>query len=166
MARENGKKARKRPRYFYLDGELHKVLTVNRGRDFVITWNYPQAKRKMYVWSDVQKRKQRAMTITEVAQLVNRHRMTIDEYIREGWIKSPQRTYNIETRRLGKHMFSEDDVMDLHDFMSERILHHGRRMHNDNLPSKAELRALVREGRVLYARDEYGDEVPMWKERV
>jgi DNA-binding transcriptional MerR regulator len=110
----------------------------------------------MYVWTDVQRRMQQAFSITEAAAIFNKHRMTIDEYIREGMIKAPQRTYNIENNSPGKYMFSEDDMLDLHEFIVERRGNHAM--------NRQEIEALVRSNRMLYTEVD-GQLVPVWKER-
>lgn len=50
-------------------------------------WNYNQSKRVGYSWSDAKKSLQHAYTINETADLLNRHRNRILEYIDEGHVK-------------------------------------------------------------------------------
>lgn len=167
------RKKRRKIRYFYLDTgdglRLHKVLHVNRGGDIVTAWSYSEHKRKAYVWSDVQKMMQNAYTITEVAEMIGRHRMRVDSYIREGHIRKPQRIYEIFTGTPGKYLFSEDDVLDLHEYLT--TVHRGR-PRNDGLittnrvPNRDEMRALVHQGTVLYTTDKDGNFVPIWKEQI
>lgn len=171
---ETARKAKKRRlRYFYIkvegDLHLHKVLFVNRAQDLVWAWDYVEHGRRMYVFSDVLKTMQHAFSVTEVAEILGRHRMTIDGYIREEKIQAPQRIYDLEGRTPGKYFFSEDDVLGLHDYLSEKHIGNPRK---DGLTSnklkmnKSELRALVQQGQVLYTTDEKGNFVPIWKEQV
>lgn len=173
MAGKVGKAPRRRIRYFYVKVEgiphLHKVLYVNRSSDLVWAWDYTEDKRVMYVWSDVRKTMQHAYSITEVANLLGMHRMTIDSYIRDGKIKTPQRIYRLENKTPGRYMFSEDDILDMHQYMSE--VHRGRPRKDGMIKSQvkinaSELRTLVQQGQVLYTTDEQGQFVPIWKEQV
>lgn len=125
----------------------------------MVAWNYPEKRRKMYVWSDCQRRMQKAFTITQVAELLNKHRMTIDEYVREGWVRTPQRTYRLETGAPGKFMFSEDEVLELYEFALERA------KSSKDMMSMSEMEALVRRGQMLYTKTEDGELVPLWKEK-
>jgi len=102
--------------------------------------------------------------------MVNRHRMTIDSYIREGHIRTPQRVYSLNERRTPRQfLFSEDDVLELHDYMV--TLHRGR-PRNDGLvisqdmPTRAELQALMRNGTMYHIQDSDGNFIPVWREKL
>lgn len=166
--RRKGKKRRK-VRYFYVNGHLHKVLSVHRGQDLMTAWDYIDGQRKMYVLSDVRKRMQNAFTITEVAEMLQRHRMTIDGYIRDGMVRTPQRSYNLFTKRPGKFWLSEDDVLDMHEYMM--TLHRGAPrkdglITSSRLPDRASIKALVKQDVILYTQDDEGRFIPIWKEQV
>jgi hypothetical protein len=156
---------RKRIRQFYLNGNLHKVLHVNRPSDIVTTFDYAEGKVKTYPWSHVKRQRQNAYTIKEAAELVGRHRDRLVKYMVAGSIEIPQREYNIETGRLGRYFFSEDDMMDLRDYMA--TLHQGRprkdgKVTNSRLPTREELRTSMKTGKVLYMKE--GEEfVPVWR---
>lgn len=170
MAKPTREVPKRKFRYFYIDGRLHKVLHVNRPEDIVNAWDYPERKRKTYIWSDVQRRMQQAFTISEVAKIVGRHRLIIDHYIRDGHIPAPQRIYSIDGKFTpGKYMFSEDDVLKLHDFML--TVHRGRPrkdglITNAAMPSRSELRAIIKSRVLLYIKNEDGEYVPVWKEQI
>jgi hypothetical protein len=90
--------------------------------------------------------------------MLNKHRVTIQDYIIEGKIKSPQKIYPIgkaSEETWFKYMFSEKDILDLHEY----ILESG---HSKNVPSKAELLALLKHNFILYTKTDSGF-VPVWK---
>lgn len=162
---------RRRPnriRYFYLNGNLYKVLRVIRAEDFVEAWNYTEGKRAGFIWSDVKKRMERAIPLTRVAELIGRHRVQIENYILQGQIKPPQRIYTLDERKKkGKYMFSETDVLALHDYLL--TVHRGRprrdgRIIPGNMPSKAELRAAMRHNITQYVKTGENEYTPVWKE--
>ena len=59
---------------------------------------------------------EKAYTVAEVGQILNRHKVTIEEYILQGKIKEPQKVYpigNPESTNWSKYMFNESDILDL-----------------------------------------------------
>lgn len=177
MALENGTKPRQRRnrkssrlRYFYLNGDLHKVLSVTRAEDLVVCWNFPQGKRVGYVWSDVKRRHDRAFKMQEVSSMIGRHRTNIERDILAGNIKAPQRSYTLDgKRRPLYYFFTEENVFDLHDYLL--TVHVGRPRSDGkitprrDLPSKAELRAMMKHDIVTYIKTDSGEFVPVWKEQ-
>ena len=87
MARENRQRLRKKFVYFFLNGKVHKVLRLSRAKDEVVAWCYPDKKRLMYSYSQVDKGMERAYTVVEASKILGRHRVTIEEYILQGKIK-------------------------------------------------------------------------------
>lgn len=149
---------------FFLNGNLHRVLHTNRAQDKLTAYDYIEGKVKIYPWSEVKKKSQRALTVTEAAELIGRHRDRIMRWIYGGEIAEPQREYSLENGAPGRYFFSEDDMMELHDFMSS--IHHGRprkdgRVTNNRLPPKEELRAMIQTNQILYVKrdDEF---IPIW----
>lgn len=119
-----------------------------------------------YKYTDVKKRAGKAFTTIEVANLVNRTRLTIELYIMNGIIDRPQMTYNLESRRPFKFMWSEDDVMKLHEYLS--TVHIGRprkdgEITTRDMPNARELRAIMRQEAILYVRNKDGEFVPTWQ---
>jgi len=89
---------------------------------------------------------------------LNKHKITIEDYILEGKIKYPQKVYPIGNPESDwyKFMYSESDIMDIHQF----ILESG---YSKNMPSKNELRALLKHNTILYTKTTEGNFVPVWK---
>jgi len=165
-----GTRARKRNRlrYFYLNGDLHKVLSINRAQDLVVSWHYKEGKRKAYVWSDARKRLGKAFPISQVSKMIQRHHVIIEKYILEGKIRPPERIYTLDEKRTpGKYMFSEKDVYELHDYLL--TVHIGRprkdgKITPGRMPSRAELRAMMTHDTTVYVKQEDGTFTPVWKE--
>lgn len=158
----------KRVNYFYLNSDLHKVLRVLRAVDLVEAWNFREGKRKSYVWSDVRKRMEGAFTMQQVAAMIGRHRVHLENYVLDGKIRTPQRIYSLDENRVpGKYFFSETDVMELHDYLL--TVHRGRPRKDGRITpgikiTKAELRALMRHDTVTYVKNADGEFTPLWKE--
>lgn len=158
MARKTRRRASKEVRYFFLNGKVHKVLSSSRAKDLIIAWRYEDSKRVMYPYLEAKKSMENAYSIKQVGEMLNKHRVTIQDYILEGKILTPQKIYPIgKTSEEGwyKYLFSEKEILDLHAY----ILESG---HSKNVPSKAELLALLKHNFILYTKTDSGF-VPVWK---
>ena len=158
MARENRQRLRKKFVYFFLNGKVHKVLRLSRAKDEVVAWSYVDKKRVIYSYAQVDKNMERAYTVLEAGKILGRHRVTIEEYILQGKIKQPQKVYPISNPEStwSKYMLSESDILDIHQF----IIDAG---HIRDLPSRAELQALLKHNLILYTKTTDGKFVPVWK---
>ena len=158
MARKNRQGLRKKLFYFFLNGKVHKVLRLSRAKDEVVAWSYIDKKRVMYSYAQVDKNMERAYTVLEAGKILGRHRVTIEEYILQGKIKQPQKVYPISNPEStwSKYMLSESDILDIHQF----IIDAG---HIRDLPSRAELQALLKHNLILYTKTTDGKFVPVWK---
>jgi len=158
MARENRQRLRKKFVYFFLNGKVHKVLRLSRAKDELVAWSYVDKKRVMYSYAQVDKNMERAYTVLEAGKILGRHRVTIEEYILQGKIKQPQKVYPISNPEStwSKYMLSESDILDIHQF----IIDAG---HIRDLPSRAELQALLKHNLILYTKTTDGKFVPVWK---
>jgi hypothetical protein len=162
---------RKRPktkplRYFFYRGDLHKKIHINRGQNLITAWNYPKGTLEKYVYTDVRQNGEKAFSTEEVGELVNREVRTLKKAIKNGDVRKPQITYGLdENRNEFKYFWCEKDILDLHEYLSS--VHYGRprkdgRVTPKELPTASELRAMIRQGTVLYAK--VGDEfVPTWR---
>jgi hypothetical protein len=158
MARKNRNKSAKKPSYFFLNNKIHKVLRLSRAKDELVAWCYPDKKRVLYSYSQAKKSMDNAYSTKQVAEMLQRHKVTIEDYILEGKIKRPQVVYPIGNPESSwyKFMFSTKDILDLHEF----ILDSG---YSNNMPSKNELLARIRHNMILYTKTTDGDFVPVWK---
>ena len=158
MAGQKRKPIRKRFLYFFLNGNLHKVLKSSRSKDELVAWCYPDKKRVLYSYSQVEKGMENAYTMTQVGLILDKHKVTIEDYILDGKIKAPQKVYPIgkPDSTWSKYMFSEADILDLHQF----ILDAG---YSSNMPSRTELYAILKNNLILYTKTEEGKFVPVWK---
>lgn len=159
MARTNRNKSAKKPSYFFLNNKIHKVLRLSRAKDELVAWCYPDKKRVMYSYSQVKKNMETAYTVVEVASMLNKHRVTIQEYILEEKVATPQKIYPIgqpDSENWSQYMFNQKNIFDIH----QHILDSG---HSKDIPSKTELQALLKNNLVLYTKTEDGKFVPVWK---
>ena len=146
-------------RYFFLNDKIHKVLKASRSKDEMIAWCYPDKKRVMYSYSQAKKNMETAYTVVEVALMLNKHRVTIQEYILNEKVATPQKIYPIgqpDSKNWSQYMFNQKNILDIH----QHILDSG---HSKEIPSKAEIQALLKNNLILYTKTEDGKFVPVWK---
>ena len=112
----------------------------------------------MYSYSQVLKSMENAYSTKQVAQMLGKHKITIEDYILDGKIKYPQKVYPIGNpdSTWYKFMYSESDIMDIHEF----ILESG---YSNNMPSRNEMKALLKHNTILYTKTTEGKFVPVWK---
>jgi hypothetical protein len=159
MARSKRDRESKSLRYFFLNDKIHKVLSSSRSKDELVAWSYADKKRMLYSYSQVKKHMERAYSIVEVSQILNRHRVTIQEYILQGKVIAPEKIYSIgksDISKWSRYMFNQKHILDIH----QHILDSG---HSSELPSKTELMGLLKNNIILYTKTEDGRFVPVWK---
>jgi hypothetical protein len=168
MGRKTRSKSSTRLRYFYLNGTLHKILRRSRAEDLIVAWDYQLGKRVAYNLTDVEKNKQHAYPISEVVKIIGRHEDTIKQHLYKGNIKTPQQCYSLNGNKTpGKYYWSEDDVRELHEFF--KTVHRGRPRKDGettpgNMPSRAEIEAIMKQENILYIKNDDGAFVPVWKQ--
>jgi len=159
MDRSKGKTKSKSLRYFFLDNKIHKTLSSSRARDEIIAWCYPEKRRVMYNLSQVKKYSKTAYTLKQAAKILNKHKITIEDYILEGKIKKPHKIYpisNPESAKWSMYMLDESDILQIHEY----IIEDG---YAKTTPSRTEILALLKNNIILYTKTEDGNFVPVWK---
>jgi hypothetical protein len=158
----------KQLRYFFLNNKLHKVLRRSRAEDLLVAWDYQLGKRVAYNLTDVNKNKQHAYPISEVVKIIGKHEDTIKMHLYKGNLKYPEQSYSLNGKRTpGKYFWSEDNIREMHDFF--KTVHRGRPRKDGaitpgNLPSRAELEAIMKQENILYVKNNDGEFVPVWKQ--
>lgn len=157
---------RKPLRYFFYEGDLHKKIHIHRPNDVITSWNYPQKKMDKNVYSDVRRRGEQAFTTKQVAHMVNRTRVTVENCILKGNIHAPQKTYTVDERQNGfAYYWNEKNIFELWEFLC--TVHYGKPRKDGlvtplHLPTARELRAMIRQGTVFYIQVD-GEFVPTWQ---
>lgn len=146
---------------------MHKLIQHNRGLDLLVAWCYQDKCRYSFSYTDIRKYATKAYTLREVQELIGRHREYIYRLIKEGAIPVPERVYTLDGKyKPGKYLASEEYIMELHEYFSTthvgRPRSDGLITHWGDLPSKMELKAMLKDHRITYVRYQ-GEYVPIWK---
>lgn len=153
-----------------MNGLLHKALYKNRAQDLLVAWSYTERKRVAFVYSEVRKRHQKAWRTTEVAELVGRRPRIVERYVREKVIREPQFTYALDGvfKNKFQYLWRDEDIIELHEYLLTQ--HRGRPRADGGItpqsstPSRAELRARLKNETVFYVKNSDGEYVKVWKE--
>lgn len=156
--------------HFFLEGKLYKSIRQEKARDILTAWDYEDDRIRHFILSDAKRHMKNAYDTIEVAKFLNRHRVTIQNYVNEGVINSP---YRIHTRGINstghpfsKMKWSEDDILALHDYLltngGGRPRKDGTMYAGSRIPSRKELLAMMRHQPMFYMRTASGEFVPVW----
>ena len=69
----------------------------------------------------------------------------------------------------GKYFFSEKEVLDLHDYCSTVSVGRPRKdglVNSSGLPTRSEVKSMLKETSTLYIKNDSGEFIPVWKENV
>jgi hypothetical protein len=147
---------------------LHKVIRRSRAEGLLIAWDYNLGKRVAYNLDDFNRNKQHAYPISEVSKIIGKHCDTIYMHLNRGNLKYPQRIYALNGNRTpGKYLWSEDGIREMHDFF--KTVHRGRPRSDGgttpgDMPSRAEIEAMMKQETVLYVKNNDGEFIPVWKQ--
>lgn len=152
---------------FFLNGKLHKKLRIVRPADTIETWCYPEHRRVAYTYSDVRKNYKPAFSTKQVAEMLGKSSRTLELTVQAGNIEEPAIMYTLsENKSRWAYRWSEEDIMGLHAFFL--TVHRGRprkdgKITPQQMPTAAELRAIIRQEQIFYVKTEDGAFRPAWR---
>lgn len=160
--------------YFYLEDKLYRVMQVIRASDYLTAWNFHDNGMEEFIYSDVRRRAEPAFRTKEVAGMVNRSTITVRDIYQEDKIPRPKKTYPLNgtgdfTPLLySPVLWSKRDIYRLHDVLVEGMVNSRINKKADkpsprDVPSRAELRAVLDHGTVHYIKDKTGQMVKVWE---
>jgi hypothetical protein len=120
--------------------------------------------------SDFKRNRERAYTVGETAQLVNRHKKYLPNLMKRGIIPHP--TGSQKGGATGwqvRSYYSESQVRDIRDILASYHMGRPRKdklITNDVTPSSQELTRRMGDGILTYTRTEDGRFIPIWSESI
>lgn len=162
----------KRPRrkVWFLNGDLVRVEHTSRAAGIVTLYNLTQDRKESTTVVEFKKKRKRAFTVKETAQLLNCHRKHIPRLVKRGIIPDPVGELPGGERAF-HHLsyYSEDVIMEARKAMSQ--IHHGAArkdglITNNKTPTEQELRYAMGDGILLYTKTEDGRFIPIFNETI
>ena len=154
---------------FFINKDLVRVLTSNRGQNIIYLFNLTQDKEQTMLLSDFKKHRKRAYTVIDTCRLLNKSPNQMRVHIRNGFIVAPvgilpggERSYT------KKSYYSEDDIFAIREALS--TIHIGRPRKDgkisNSMLTEQDLRARMGDALVLYTRTKDGSFIPVWAEET
>jgi hypothetical protein len=155
---------------WFLNGELVRVHHLNRSNGIMSVYNIIQDRIESCLVSDFKKNRERAYTVGETADLVNRHKKYMPSLMNRGVIPPPMGSQKGGARGWQvRSYYSESQVREIRDTLAS---YHMGRPRNDKLrtnnitPTKQELTRRMGDGILTYTRTEDGRFIPVWSESI
>lgn len=160
--------------YFYLEGDLYKILQHIRASDYLTAWNYDKHGMEEFVLSSVKRRAEPAFRNKQVGEIMNRSGITVRDVYQQDLIPRPKKTYPLGDGKnkpllYSPVLWSKQDIYNLHDYYMSRPSQRGVKSkpgvkgNLQGLPTRAELRAALEHGTVYYVKGKDGQMHKVWK---
>jgi hypothetical protein len=155
---------------WFLNKDLVRVIHSNRSNGIMSIYNITKDKIESCLISEFKNKKERAYTVSEAADLVNRHRKYMPTLMKRGIIPTP-----IGAQKDGKRgwqvrsYYSESQVKEIRDILATYHIGRPRKdnlITNDITPTKAELTRRMGDGILTYTKTEDGRYIPVWSESI
>lgn len=133
-------------------------------------YNINKAQIESCLIGDFKKNRLRAYTVSETAQLVNRHRKHLPQLMKQG--KIPYPTGSSEGKERGwqiRSYYSETQVMEIRDILATHNIGRPRKdglINNNTTPTRQELTRRMGDGILTYTKTPDGQFVPVWSETL
>ena len=155
---------------WFLNGDLVRVYHLNRSNGIMSVYNIVKDQIESCLISDFKRNRQRAYTVGQTAELLNRHKKYMPQLMKRGVIPYP--TGSQKGGATGwqvRSYYSELQVREMRDILAS--YHHGRPRNdklitNDLTPTKQELTRRMGDGILTYTRTEDGRFIPIWSESI
>jgi hypothetical protein len=155
---------------FFLNGDLVRKHHMNRSNSIMSVYNITKDRIESCLVSDFRKNRERAYTVGQTADLVNRHKKYMPQLMFKGIIPKPTGSQKGgETGWQVRSYYSESQVREIRDILAS--YHHGQprkdKLITNNLtPSIQELTRRMGDGILTYTRTEDGRFIPVWNESI
>lgn len=155
---------------WFLNGDLVRKYHFSRANGIMSVYNINKNRIESCLIADFKKNREKAYTVKETAELVNRHRKYLPRLMQSGTIPYPTGAQEGGGNKFGiRSYYSESQVHEIRDILAS--FHTGRPrkdglITNDNTPTKQELTRRMGDGILTYTRSENGDFVPVWTESI
>jgi hypothetical protein len=161
---------RPRRKTWFLNGELVRITHTSRAAGIVTLYNCTKDITMTTTVAEFKKKRKRAFTVTETAQLLNYHRKSMPRLVKRGLIPPP--VGELPGGQVAWHYlsyYSEDTIMEARKLMAQT--HHGKArkdglVTNNKVPTEQELRYAMGDGMMMYIKNEQGQFIPVFSETL
>ncbi len=155
---------------WFLNGDLVRVHHLNNSNGIMSVYNIIKDQIESCLITDFKKNRERAYTVGETADLVNRHKKYMPQLMKRGVIPHP--TGSQKGGATGwqvRSYYSESQVYEIRDILASYHIgrpRNDRLITNDITPTRQELTRRLGDGILTYTRTEDGRFIPVWSESI
>ena len=155
---------------WFLNGDLVRPHHLNRANGIITLYNINKDRLETCFITEFKRKREKAYTVGETAELINRHKKYIPDLIKRGVIPPP-----VGSSKDGKRGFqircyySESQVKEIRDILASIHIGQPRKdglVTNNMTPSPQELTRRMGQGILTYTRTEDGRFIPIWNESL
>jgi len=155
---------------WFLNKDLVRIVHYNRSNGIMSIYNINKDRLESCLISDFKKNRERAYTVGETANLVNRQKKYMPSLIRRGIIPFPRGSQKGGARGFRvRSYYSESQVKEIRDILASYHMGRPRKdklITNSITPTKQELTRRIGDGILTYTKTEDGRFIPVWSEKI
>jgi hypothetical protein len=155
---------------WFLNGDLVRSHHINRSNGIMSVYNITKDQIESCLITDFKKKRLRAYTVGQTAEMVNRHKKYIPDLIKRGIIPPPMGAQKGgKTGWQVRSYYSELQVHEIRDILASYHIGRPRKdklITNDITPTRQELTRRMGDGILTYTMTEDGRFVPVWSESI
>ena len=155
---------------WFLNNKLVRIYHINRSNGIMSVYNIIDDKIESCLVSDFKKNREKAYTVGQTADLVNRHKKYMPSLIKRGVIPGPTGSQKGgETGWQVRSYYSHSQVKEIRDILASIHIGQPRKdklVTNDITPSPQELTRRLGDGILTYTKTEDGRFIPVWSESI
>jgi hypothetical protein len=155
---------------WFLNNKLVRVYHINRSNGIMSVYNIIDDKIESCLVSDFKKNREKAYTVGQTADLVNRHKKYMPSLIKRGVIPGPVGSQaGGKTGFQVRSYYSHSQVKEIRDILASIHIGQPRKdklITNDITPSPQELTRRLGDGILTYTKTEDGRFIPVWSESI
>lgn len=155
---------------WFLNGDLVRIHHMNRSNGIMSVYNIIKDQIESCLIGDFNRNKERAYTVGQTADLVNRHKKYMPNLMFRQVIPYPTGSQKGGARGWQiRSYYSESQVREIRDILASYHIGRPRKdklVTNDITPSPQELTRRMGDGILTYTRTEDGRFIPVWSESI
>ena len=155
---------------WFLNGDLVRSHHINRSNGIMSVYNIVKDQIESCLISDFKRNRERAYTVGETADLVNRHKKYMPSLMNRDIIPRPTGSQKGgETGWQVRSYYSESQVREIRDILASYSMGRPRAdklITNNITPTVQELTRRMGDGILTYTRNADGEFIPVWSESI
>ena len=159
-----------RKKVWFLNGDLVRVHHLNKSNGIMSVYNITKDRVESCLIADFKKSREKAFTVSETADLVNRHKKYMPDLMKRGVIPFPTGSQKGGERGWQiRSYYSESQVYEIRDILATYHMGRPRKdklITNDITPTRQELTRRMGDGILTYTKTEDGRFIPVWSESI